>query len=263
MRLASKSQFVLLLLWLVAGVFIKPIPADVLREPGSIQNKRCDQLMEQTLGAALVRQNWMDQYLANRQWRLDLNRQAIIINQSLTLPVVLAGSFSKQTKTWLWAWANSAKTIPRSFKNRARTLHQQVVGHPCRWLNQAYSNLMPQQIRNRLMLASSLYGQGAYIRFNYRDGIAYFLILQMPAQWKETINGLVLEKSVLQLAGCDVVNIKQALHDLFKYFDKKVVSSSRSIKVAWSRRLNLVFKFNKKSGLVQVRRIYRAISTHK
>ncbi len=56
----------------------------------------------------------------NLEWSVDLNAGKITFGEQETYPVQVLGSFSFESQTWLWSWANQAANIPAKLLEQAK-----------------------------------------------------------------------------------------------------------------------------------------------
>ena len=56
----------------------------------------------------------------NLDWNVDLKAGKITFGEQETYPVQVLGSFSFESQTWLWSWANQAANIPAKLLEQAK-----------------------------------------------------------------------------------------------------------------------------------------------
>lgn len=64
------------------------------------------ELIEHFGGWAFEKQFDLDDVIGDSNWQLDIDKEIIYFDNSISFPIQILGSYSSLSETWLWAWNN-------------------------------------------------------------------------------------------------------------------------------------------------------------
>jgi len=112
-----------------------------------------------------------------RTWAFDMNPGTIRFEGLPPYRVQILGTESDQSKTWLWAWANTESQIPEQLLDASHLMRRFGEEQQIKALTAA--ELLITEVVNGFnfsMVASGLYNADAFYRAPYEGGALYLLV---------------------------------------------------------------------------------------
>ena len=121
-------------------------------------------------GMALDKQSClMDVLDAGGSWNVDLNMGELYFDGETGIAIQAIGSFSYESESWLWAWANEASALPEKVLGDAQRLREYGEQHGIAWLLEASFAATTQQLHEIAAAAVGIF-----------DGQAVAALLHIP-----------------------------------------------------------------------------------
>ena len=123
-------------------------------------------------GMALDKQSClMDVLDAGGSWNVDLNMGELYFDGETGIAIQAIGSFSYESESWLWAWANEASALPEKVLGDAQRLREYGEQHGIAWLLEASFAATTQQLHEIAAAAVGICAADAYYLGDYGQGI--------------------------------------------------------------------------------------------
>lgn len=125
---------------------------------------------------AMIQQRLLGKFLGDRSWQFNMGKGEIQFGEDLAIPIQIVGSFSKESNSWLWGWANEKSGIPahllkdvEELKTKGKKWGIQELTLPS---FEAWENLL----HHFGMMTSGMFGAGGYYLADYGPGILLVLL---------------------------------------------------------------------------------------
>ena len=129
-----------------------------------------DTLLEKYVGIAFEKQYNLAEIIGESDWNIDLNTGNISFG-SLSFPSQILGTYSFDSGTWLWAWANEASDIPSHLLSEAQALKKLGEENNIEFLSMAEYKMEPTDVHSLGLIASGYFSSSAYYAGNFGSGI--------------------------------------------------------------------------------------------
>ncbi len=164
-----------------------------------------------------------------RGWSFDLNASTLTLSDMQPFHIQLLGTESEQSKTWLWAWANTESGIPPVALEAAEQLRTFGTNYNIRQFTA--SELLITENDNGFyfsLIASGLLGADSFYRASY-DGGALYMLLQDQA-YPRTSENILMRTTRIIPAAMKKLNLNDPRGACFYYltwygFDVKATDS--------------------------------------
>lgn len=128
------------------------------------------ELLERYAALALDRQSDLYEVIGDNSWNVDLTAGTISFGPQLVFPLQVLGTFSHQSRTWLWAWANAQSNLPGQVLGQARHLQAYGAQHGIELLTVSEFAATENDLHRLGLLASGLGNASGYYLANYGAG---------------------------------------------------------------------------------------------
>ncbi|MFV0420404.1 MAG: DUF6882 domain-containing protein [Dysgonomonas sp.] len=143
-----------------------------------------DTLLEKYAGIAFEKQYSLSEVIGNNDWQIDMETGLISFGDSLSFPMQILGSYSLESNTWLWGWANEASNIPANLLVEANSLKQLGEEYNIEFLTMPEYKMEPTDVHSLGLIASGKFASSAYYAGNYGSGI---LLVTLKGESIDTI----------------------------------------------------------------------------
>lgn len=125
---------------------------------------------------AMIQQRLLGRFLGDRSWQFNMGKGEIQFGDDLAIPIQILGSFSKESGTWLWGWANDQSGIPAGLLKDANMMKE--VGKKCgiEELRTASFPAWENLLHHFGMMASGKFNAGGYYLADYGPGVLLVLL---------------------------------------------------------------------------------------
>ncbi|MBK5720248.1 hypothetical protein JGH11_05125 [Dysgonomonas sp. Marseille-P4677] len=130
-----------------------------------------DTLLEKHAGIAFEKQYNLAEIIGENNWEIDMSTGLIYFGDELKFPMQILGSYSFDSGTWLWAWANEASNIPDSLLIETNRLKEIGETYNIEFLTMPEYNMEPTDVHALGLIASGEFNSSAYYAGNYGNGI--------------------------------------------------------------------------------------------
>ncbi len=130
-----------------------------------------DTLLEKYAGVAFEKQYSLVDLIGDSDWGVDMETGLISFGDRLSAPMQILGTYSYDSATWLWAWANEASNIPRELQKEANFLREFGEDNKVEFLTMDEYKMEPTDVHSLGLIASGMFGSSAYYAGDYGDGI--------------------------------------------------------------------------------------------
>lgn len=130
-----------------------------------------DSLLEQYAGIAFEKQYNLAEIIGNNDWQIDMNTGFISFGNKLSYPMQILGTYSFESGTWLWAWANEASNIPDNLLVEAKELKELGEKYNIEFLTMPEYKMESVDVHALGLIASGKFCSSAYYAGNYGSGI--------------------------------------------------------------------------------------------
>lgn len=130
-----------------------------------------DALLEKYAGIAFEKQFSLSEIIGENDWNVDLNTGLLSFGSELSFPMQIIGTYSFESSTWLWGWANEASNIPENLLQEAKALKQLGEEHNIEFLTMPQYKIESVDVHALGFIASGKFGSSAYYAGNYGNGI--------------------------------------------------------------------------------------------
>ncbi|MDU1890667.1 MAG: hypothetical protein E6767_08255 [Dysgonomonas sp.] len=130
-----------------------------------------DTLLEKYAGIAFEKQYSLSEVIGENDWNVDLNTGLISFGAGLSFPMQILGTYSFESATWLWAWANEASNIPENLLDEAKALKQLGEEYNIEFLTMPEYKMESVDVHALGFIASGKFESSAYYAGNYGSGI--------------------------------------------------------------------------------------------
>ena len=131
-----------------------------------------DTLLEKYAGVAFEKQYSLSDLIGDGDWNIDMESGSISFGDRFSAPMQMLGTYSFDSGTWLWAWANEASKIPSGLLSDANALRELGQEHNIEFLTMDEYKMEPTDVHSLGLIASGIFGASAYYAGNYGSGIA-------------------------------------------------------------------------------------------
>lgn len=132
-------------------------------------------LFARHVGAATARQLALGDVLGKRSWAVDISKGTATFDE-LSFPIQLLGTEANGDKSWLWAWANEASSLPESLLKSANKLRAMGRDQGPEFLVTRGFSLDDMSGHQVAIVCTGLLGTGPYYRGPYDGGALYFTV---------------------------------------------------------------------------------------
>lgn len=129
-----------------------------------------DTLFEQYAGIAFEKQYSLADVIGDSDWNVDTTTGLIAFGE-IEMPIQVLGTYSFQSETWLWAWANQASGIPENLLTQANELKKLGEEYNIEFLTKDQYKIEATDAHALGIIASGKFGSSAYYAGNFGDGI--------------------------------------------------------------------------------------------
>lgn len=151
-----------------------------------------------------------------RGWSFDLATSTLTFDEMPPYHIQLIGTESEQSKTWLWAWANTESNIPSLAMQSVQQLRAFGEKYAIKQFTAAEILVTDQDNGfNFCLIASGVLGADSFYRAAY-DGGALYMLIQEPAYPRTAENILMRVSRVVPLA-LDKLNLPDARAACYYY----------------------------------------------
>ena len=140
------------------------------------QYKSEQELLEAFAGIAFQKQHNLAEIIGNNDWNADLT-SGIVTFGDFEAPIQILGTYSYESETWLWAWANTQSELSAEITQQANALKIFGEKQNIDFLQNAqldFDNEVDLHIIGTI--ASGMFDSSAYYTADYGDGILVFTI---------------------------------------------------------------------------------------
>ena len=135
-----------------------------------------DTLLEKNAAIGFDKQFSLAEFVGDRNWQFDAEKGTIIFGNDIEMAVQILGSYSFQSQTWLWVWANEQIDYPAEILTNANELKAMGEQYNIEFLTKPQYHIEPTDVHALGMIASGEFAASAYYAGDYGDGIALFLL---------------------------------------------------------------------------------------
>lgn len=128
-------------------------------------------LIERFAAIGLDKQHNLAEIIGERDWQVDLDQQKIYFGDDLSYSIQVLGSFSFDSESWLWAWANVQQGLAPELIQQANALKAYGEQHNISFLTEAMSECEETTAHLVGMLASGLFANSCYYAARHEHGI--------------------------------------------------------------------------------------------
>lgn len=129
------------------------------------------ELLERYAALAYDRQNDLAEAIGDNNWQFDMNAGTITFGSALVMPVQLLGTFSHQSESWLWAWANEQSGIPARLLEQAEQLRSYGQQHGIERLTTPSFPATDMDLHAIGSIAAGMFDASGYYLADYGQGI--------------------------------------------------------------------------------------------
>ena len=149
-----------------------PVPSQPGATPAPLPIFHSEQeLLEQFAAIGLERQLDLGEVIGNNNWNVDLSKSEISFGPNLTFAMQALGTFSRESDTWLWAWANTQTPYTEAGTQQARQLRQYGEDHGLALLANPDCEATDDDLHRLGLMATGLLQADAYYLADYGQGI--------------------------------------------------------------------------------------------
>lgn len=146
--------------------------------------KNYDTLLEKYAGIAFEKQYSLAEVIGENNWNVDIDSGLLSFGTELSFPMQIIGTYSFESATWLWAWANEGSNIPENLLQEAKILKQLGEEHNIEFLTMPKYKIETVDIHALGLIASGKFGSSAYYSGNYGSGI---ILMTLKSQLVEEL----------------------------------------------------------------------------
>jgi hypothetical protein len=158
-------------------------------------------LFSRHAGSAWLRQMWLQQYLGDGDWTLQIDTGEATVGEDMAFSVQLLGSEAQgDTHTWLWAWANQDIEPAEKSMEVAKRLQQMGVEQAISEFTEATFPLEQADAHALAMVASALDDNSCYFRGPYEGGAVYFLLKNLPEERNDRVSLEIVQRAATDVA---------------------------------------------------------------
>lgn len=183
-----------------------------------------DELYTEFVMSSFERQLQLADLHGSDSWDFDMDRGEILFNDAVPYKVQILGTESEESRTWLWAWANTASQIPESLLRAAGDLRSFGAEHGIAELTEEKLPLDRADGHTIALVGLGLCNAQAYYRCPYDGGAMFVLITDESLPVKA-------DKSLLKVS----LRIPQAITDL-------EIPDQKAATIAYCRRRGIAFE---------------------
>lgn len=129
------------------------------------------ELLERYAALAYDRQNDLADVIGDNNWQFDMDSGTIAFGPERVFPVQLLGTFSHQSDSWLWAWANEQSGIPARLLEQARQLRSYGEQHGIERLTTPSFAATDMDLHAIGSIAAGMFDASGYYLADYGQGI--------------------------------------------------------------------------------------------
>lgn len=138
--------------------------------------KNYDTLFEKNGGIGLEKQFSLSEVIGDRNWQMDIDTRTLIFGGDITMDMEILGSYSYQSGTWLWIWANEQAGYPDAVTESARQFKAMGEEYNIEFLIKDEYKIEPIDVHALGIIASGEFNASAYYAGDYGEGIALMLV---------------------------------------------------------------------------------------
>lgn len=130
-----------------------------------------DTLLEQYAGVAFEKQRSLAEVVGDNGWQVDMDKGTISFGSKLSFPIQILGTYSYESETWLWAWANEDSNLPENLLVEANELREFGEKYNIEFLTMDEFTMENTDVHSIGLIASGKFGSSAYYAGDFGSGI--------------------------------------------------------------------------------------------
>lgn len=174
-----------------------------------------DTLFEQYAGIGFEKQYSLSEVIGDNAWNVDMETGLISFGE-IEMAIQILGTYSHQSGTWLWAWANEASNIPENLLKQANELKALGEEYNIEFLIKDEYKTEATDVHALGIIASGKFGSSAYYAGDFGDGIV-LVTLESPlvdeVEYNEQARILKTFPEIISIFG---INHKRTLANYLK-----------------------------------------------
>lgn len=125
---------------------------------------------------AMIQQRLMGKYIGEGTWQFNMGKGEISFGPDLAVPIQILGTFSKESGTWLWGWANEKAGIPEALLKDVTQLREWGKQWGIEELTTPSFEAWQLLEHHFGMIAAGLFGAEGYYLADYGNGVLVALL---------------------------------------------------------------------------------------
>lgn len=210
-----------------------------------------DTLLEKYAGIAFEKQYNLSEIIDNNDWQIDMETGTISFGDTLHFPMQVIGTYSFDSNTWLWAWANEASNIPANLLEEANHMKQLGEEYNIEFLTMPEYKMEPTDVHSLGLIVSGKFASSAYYAGNFGNGIV-LVTLKSEAVEEVEYNEQARILSVFpELTSIFAVNHKRTFENYLLEKGYTLMPNVSSI-VASKEENIIIADFDEKNRLIEI-----------
>lgn len=132
--------------------------------------KTKQELIERYGGIALSKQSDLQALTGTNDWKFSMETGMISFGDNLIVPVQILGTFSHESETWLWAWANEESGVPPNLLTQTLQLKTYGKQNGIEFLYTEEFDATNEDLHLIGLIASGMFDSSGYYLANYGQG---------------------------------------------------------------------------------------------
>ncbi|MGI4874195.1 MAG: DUF6882 domain-containing protein [Janthinobacterium lividum] len=129
------------------------------------------ELLEQFAAIGFEKQLDLGEVIGERNWNVDLTTSEISFGDGFTFAMQALGTFSRESDTWLWAWANTQTPFTEAGTRQARQLRQYGEANGIALLANPDCEATAGDLHRLGLIAVGFFNASGYYLADYGQGI--------------------------------------------------------------------------------------------
>lgn len=214
-------------------------------------------LVERHAAFAMLKQFSLADKIVGGRWHVDFSRNTIHFSAGISAGIQLLGTESYVSNTWLWAWGNQQKGLPRSLLDDAFNLKRYGRRHNIPWFVQQKFNLSSVSGLKISLIASDLLRRVGFYKGPYTDGAAYFLLTNISKPIQLNSNGVRIIKAVTEITKLFRVNHRKVVNTLMIRLGYAADQGQKKIEYKLKSGNVLRLKYDNDDNIKQIRMLVK------
>lgn len=222
-----------------------------LEKENSIEIVNYDTLLEKNAGIGFEKQYSLSVVIGDRNWEIDADKGIIVFGGEIEMSMQILGSYSYESETWMWIWANEQAAYPPEVTTYANKMKEMGEKYNIEFLTKSQYRIEPTDVHALGMIASGEFGASAYYAGDYGDGIALLILNSKQVDEIEYNEQARILTAFPQIIEVFSINHKRGLRNYLQQKGYAIAEENENM-VAHKNENKIVSAFDQQQRLINI-----------